>query len=293
MADKDRNVEEPKEITENPEVEEEEEEEDLESLFNFPDEDEEEEAEEETEEEVLEETEGEEEEGDIPAVKVDPNTGDLIDSKTGEKLLPQSKVNEIIGNARIKGREIEEYANQLQQLTGMELPQITEYIKNQQVEKMVEETGMSELEAQRVVEDRQVRTYLEQQLMHLYNQQRMTQQMQSYNNEKMRYMDNPLVKKYEAEIDAIAKGGQQLGFEAAMNYVLGQKTVSGEILKSIQENPLKKTTKKPKVAPEGAGAGGVPSKAIPKELRQIAAALGVDVKEAAEEYYKEQKQKRR
>ena len=257
--------------------------EELDNLFASLEEDDDEEEPEESEETEEEpEEEPEEETEEEPA-----------DEKPKGRVFTQEEVNKIVGQARIKGREVEEYAKQLEQMTGMPLPQITDYIKQQQVNQMVEEHGVTQQEAERIVEDRQVPFYFEQQVMKPYNQQRTTHQKAGYNNEKMKFNNNTKVKKYEAEIDAISQGGQQLGFEAAMKYVLGEKAVTGDLMRNIKEHSQKPKPSKPKIAPVSAGAGGAHSKSVPKELRALSAALGVDVKEAADEYFKEQKRKRR
>lgn len=290
---------------------------DLEQFFmddddTVTDEDESDETDEESEEEVDSETdsetdgEGEEESEEAITgkdehgndVHFDEKSGEWTDTKTGEKLLPQSKVNQIMGNARIQGRELNEKVQMLQQMTGgMNLDQIIDHLRSQQVDQYESEYGVPREEAERFIEDRQVRGYLEEQLQNLHQQQQMTAAMASYNNEKAQYLKNPLVKKYEADIDAVSQGGQRLGFEAAMKYVLGEKAVSGEISQNIkdstQQRVIKNASRKPTRTPEGAGAGGAPTSSIPPDLKRMAAVFGNDPKSVAREFQKLQRTPKR
>lgn len=257
---------------------------DFESLFgtNETDDAEPEEEEEEPEEEEVEEE---------PVPRYDPDSGTWLHPESGEKMLSQSEVNQLLGNSRIKGREYEDNIKQLEAMTGMSFAEITDFVRQEQVQKMHEKTGLPQEEAAQYIEDRQARSLLEKELLDIrYNQQLQQAQMQ-YNNEKSQYINNPLVKQYEQEIDAIAKGGQNVSWTVAMNHVLGQKAVGGELTKSIQETARKKAPKAgPKIAPESGG-GSIPAEVIPKEVAFFANALGENPKESYDEYKKMKKQK--
>jgi len=258
---------------------------DFSDIFGEPDKEEEEEP----EEEVI------EEEPSQPLHPIfDEEQGAWVDPNTKERLFNQEEVNRIMGTARIKGREYEEHARYLEQLTGMSLPQIYDYIKKQQVTEYAEERGLPEEEASQILEDKHARALLEQQLLQLHGQQQQHSMMLQYNHEKQQYMGNPLVRKYEAEIDALAQGGQRLGWKAAMNYVLGEKAVSGDVLQNIQSGAERRVsqTHKPGMAPL-AGGGTVPARSIPRELRFFADKMGVDAKEAQVEYERIKKERQR
>lgn len=202
----------------------------------------------------------------------------------------QEELNQIFGQARIKGREHQEYIESIERLTGMPIHDVAHHLQKQQVQQFADETGLPEQEAQQIVEDRQARAYLESQLHDLYQQNAMTRNMAAYQNDKARYKSNPLVMSYEQEIDGVSRGGSVLGFEAAMNYVLGQKAVSGELLQKVksstQAKALQNAGKKPKVSPVSAGAGGAQGKSIPKELAYLAKQFGSDPKDIARQYQK-------
>jgi len=259
------------------------EEEETEEVTEAVEETEEEEATEEQTEEIQEETTEETEEETVDPLE--------------EKKFSQKDLDRIIGQSRIKGREYEQDAQILEKMTGMSLKDIAKYVRDQHVNKMVEETGMTEEEAGRIVDDRQEKAILQEKVRQMEEQQKNFQQQLSYNNEKARYIKNPLVKKYMAEIDAFAQGGKLVGFETAMKYVLGEKFMSGEITESIKSSTQQKTladvNKRSKAAPEsGAQAGGTVSQA-PKELRTLAKLFDQDEKEVLEEWEKEQRKRRR
>ncbi len=253
-------------------------------------------AEEPVEEETEEETKEETEEPNMP--QVDPKTGNLIDPNTGEKLIPQSELNKIIGNARIKGREYEEHAKTLEKMTGMPMSKITEYIREQQVEKMEEEYGVPREKAQELLSyqkeayDRQQEAdYLKEELFKVYNHQQHAEQTTKYSTDKAKHVSNPLVRKYEKEIDAISQGGKQLEFETAMKYVLGEKLYAGEIVDQVKRKTPSEVSKRSKTSPEGGQGGGVPAKAVPQELKALAHEFGVPLEEVTREYEKIEKKR--
>ena len=217
-----------------------------------------------------------------------------------EKRFSQRDLDRIIGQSRIQGREIADTVRLLEQETGMPLNQIWEHVKNRRVEEYENEYGMPREEAQRIVEATQKVPYLEQNLQALWQQQHMTQQQQqfanAYQREKTQFITKPEVKRYEADIDAVItdsiQRGAPIGWTAAMNYVLGQKVLSGELTQSIKESTQQKTLydvgKRPRT-PELSGAGGQPSRSIPKELQMLAKSMGVDPKDAAKYYWQEQR----
>src|SRR5690606_8371083 len=108
----------------------------------------------------------------------------------------------------------------------------------------------------------------------------------AYNQAKAKYANNPLIKKYEKEIDAFSGNGMIADFEVAMNYILGQKVIDGEILNDIkaavEQKTLANVAKRSKVAPEKGGQGGVSlASSLTKQEKLIAAALGISPKEYA------------
>jgi len=247
---------------------------DLEKYFSMTD-DEDEEAEEETEapeEEVVEE----------PVTETAPE----------EKLFTQAEVNKIVGNARIKGREIEEPARMIEQLTGMPLNMVSKQLRDQLVEGYENEYGMPRGEAERIIAEREKLQYLEPQLMQIHQQQALMQYQLSYNQSKAQAVAaKPHIKPYIAEIDAIVQDswqrGQPVDFETAARYVIGGKAYDGALQQSVkeaaQQNTLKNVSKRSKVSPEGSGSGGATARTVPPELKRMAALFGNDPNSVAKQ----------
>jgi len=209
----------------------------------------------------------------------------------------QEELNQIFGQARIKGREYEDSVRLIEQQTGMPIGQVVEVLRNQEVERYENEYGMPKEEAKRIAEALAKVPYLENNLQTIWQQQQQTRMLAAYQNDKARFLNNPEVRRYEAEIDAVSQGGQRLGFEAAMYYVLGQRAYQGDIQRAVkdstQQQTLKNVNKRSTISPVNAGAGGSPAKSIPKELRGLASALGNDASDVFNEYQKIQKQQQR
>ncbi len=239
------------------------------------------------ESEEEEENEGEEEEEEGPEATgeegEDTGSEEKPEEKPEEKMFTQEEVNRIIGNARIKGREMEQVVQELQTLTGMDPNSLVEYIKKNQVQEKADEMGLTEEEARQLVE-KDARLARMEQEMHGYKAQ---QQQLAYNNEKTRFLSDPLVKKYEQEIDAFAhdqQGNVVANFEVAMNYILGQKLASGELKKVLQEGTEQKTLanikKRGKARPETSTvSGATDNKGLTKEERALAKSLDIDPKD--------------
>lgn len=196
------------------------------------------------------------------------------------KLFTQEEVNDIIGKARIKGREIETVAEELKNLTGMDLPQIAKYVRDNQVAQLAEEKGLTEEEAREFIDNKQKVSQLESQ-MRMFEEQ---QKSFSYSQQKQGFLNDPVVKKYEKEIDQFSQNGTILDFETAMNYVLGQKLRSGELRDTIKSGAEKRAManmqKRSKVAPETSRVSGkADTSGMTKEEKQLAANLGVSPKE--------------
>ncbi len=251
---------------------------DLEKYFSMSD-DEDEEPEEEVAEEPEEEV--------VPEVIEEP--------APEEKLFTQAEVNKIVGNARIKGREIEEPARMIEQLTGMPLNMVSKQLRDQLVEGYENEYGMPRDEAEKIIAEREKLQYLEPQLMQIHQQQALMQYQLSYNQSKAQAVAaKPHIKPHIAEIDAIVQDswqrGQPVDFETAARYVIGGKAYEGALQQSVkeaaQQNTLKNVSKRPMVSPEGSGSGGAATRTVPPELKRMAAMFGNDPNSVAKEYQK-------
>jgi len=244
---------------------------DVSSIYDEDEEDDEEEPDEEESDEEEPEAKGEEEEPD----------------DSTQKVFTQEEVNQIVGSARIKGREVEEYAKELEKLTGMDMKGVIEHVRNSQVKQKADELGLTDEEAEEMVEKDRKLAEMEKEMEDFKRKQ----EEYNYNQEKARFQSDPLVKKYEKEIDAFSRdqGGKiVIPFESAMKYVLGEKLASGEIkdnLKAGTENQtLANLKKKKKVAPEtGSSSGKSGTSGLSKDEKALAKAMGVDPKEWAKQ----------
>ena len=267
---------------------------DFEKLFGLNQEEAGEEIQEEQEQEQEQEEEQEQTE-EQQAPYYDQDAGYWIDPNTNEKLLMQSQVNDIVGNARIKGRNFEQAAAVIQEQTGLTLDQVAQKLKEEKIQEYADQYGMDFNAARQVHDDKEAKQYLEQHLLYLTEQQQVQQQQMQYNYEKNRHINNPMVKRFEKEIDDLSQNGRALGFELAMNQVIGEKFVTGELKNNMEETVSKRLAKrsKPSVSPEVGGGAGYSQPTIPQELSFFAHKLGEDPKEVFEEHQKIQKEKNR
>lgn len=256
---------------------------DLESLLAEVEEDIEDEEEEDGDEENGEDK-GEEEGGE-PAAKPDStNPPSAQTNQSQEKLFTQADIDRIVQERLARDRK-SQAVKELEQITGMEINAILDYARQNKVAARAEELGISQDEARRIIEneERVARLEEEQRIQAEHNQAIM--RAIAYQQAKSRYLNDPLVKKYEREIDNFAQGGLALDFEPAMNFILGEKLRSGELLNEIQAGTEKKTlanlSKRAKVAPEKGTQAGVSASGLTNVEKRIAAALGISPKEYA------------
>lgn len=136
-------------------------------------------------------------------------------------------------------------AKQLEEMTGMTLPQIAEYIRQKQEEEevsnLVEEKGWDEEDAKRHVQAKRQNRELLQRTRISEQQLQVMQSQFNYIQDKAKFANDPLIRKYEAEIDAFSQYGRDCTFETAVNYVLGQKVRSGELIDAIKNGAVNRT----------------------------------------------------
>lgn len=256
--------------------------EELESLFK-------EELEAVSEEENNEENKAEEQE---EVTKQLENEQEEDNSQNKTPTFTQDDVNRIVQERLARDRK-SQLVRELEELAGMDIEGIVNYARQNRIRAKAEEMGISEEEAQRIIENEEKAKIMEEQMKELQAQQQATIKAIKYGQDKLKYINNPLVKKYEKEIDDFAQGGLMLEFEPAMNYILGQKLLNGELLEQMKEGIEKKTlanvTKRSKIAVEKTQTGGQSSEYLSPTERRIAAMLGVSPKEYLEEKQKIQK----
>lgn len=203
-----------------------------------------------------------------------------------EPTFTQADVDRILQERLARDRK-SQYVKELEELTGMEISGIVDYAKRQRVVQRAEEMGITEEEAEKIVtQEEKLREYDER--MKSYEQQQQAiRSALSYGQEKAQHLNNPIVKKYEKEIDNFAQGGLQCSFIPAMNFVLGQKVISGELTEQMKNAAEQKTlaniSKRSKIAVEKAGGVAPASTFLTPQEKRMAANLGISFKEYAEE----------
>ena len=250
---------------------------------------EEEEPVEEGEEELEEEPEGEEEEPESSEEKKE-------DPPPGEKLLPQSQVNEIV-QGRLAKDALRSRAKELESLMGKPIDKILEETRQGLIQDTADEYGVSEERAQEIIAAEEKVRFLEQEQRRIQEEQQAIQAQQQYAAAKAKFANNPLAKKYESEIDNFTQNGTALDYEAGMAFILGQKVLSGELTKSIQDAAEKKTIanvqKRKKAGVESGSRGAAGGPTLPREQVQMARALGLSQKDLANQIKEIEKSKRR
>jgi len=158
--------------------------------------------------------------------------------------------------------------------------------------------GVTEEEARQFVEAQEEKQKLKAELDEVKKNQELFTRNTAYNQDKAKQISNPLVKKYEAEIDDFSKMGTVVNFNTAMYYILGKKVAEGEVLDQVktatEQRVLANINKRGKTTPVSTGkaaAGGVTT--LTKEQQKYARIAGVTDKEYAEELVKIERQKRK
>ena len=232
-------------------------------------------------------------EGDEFEEEEDEEDDDDDEEPPAERLFTQEEVNQIVGGARIKGREVEADVMALESITGKSIKELVPLLREQQIRTMAEEQGITEDEARQQFE-REERTLTRE--VEASNMVRQAQLLK-YTNDKNAALNNPrthpFVKKYEKEIDMLAaanisESGQILSFDTALTHILGEKVKSGELIKSVQKGAEKKTmagiNKRNKASIESGPQGGSSkSVALNRFEREFAAGLGLSEKDVAAE----------
>lgn len=208
------------------------------------------------------------------------------------------ELNRIIPERLKRDRKSQE-VSYLEQMTGMSLEQIGQQIKQNMIEAKADELGISEEEAKGIVE-----TQLEnaghkaKQKAQQEEQTDTTAAMKlvQYMQDRLNYSKQPklsrvLSKEVLDEIDAFSQKGAILPFEDAMNWVLGKKLSTGELINKVQNGAAKKAqaqAQTKKSSPQSKSSASASSEnALTKQQRLVAASLGITSKEDLAAYAKE------
>jgi hypothetical protein len=225
----------------------------------------------------------------------------------------QNDVNRIIGQARIKGREIEDMAARIQAETGLSLVQVYEEIRrlreDEYVRKSTEEGYKTEEEARTEYRTQAENQALKNKVQYIQQQQRFTQSAIQYTQDKNQFYANPNVKKsvkdlarrYEPEIDQLfnqlTAGGTVCDYNALRTYVLGSKLEQDNILEAVQSGAEAKTlanvNKRKAASPEGAAQSGGTGISVSPLEKGLAREFGVSLKDLQAQKAKIAKERKR
>ena len=208
----------------------------------------------------------------------------------------QAQINSLMAEARIKGKDVLPYAQELQELTGLEMKDILENVRQAQVTRIADTKGITEDEARAELQKDQKLKQLETQ--HMQTQVQIKQL--NYDREKTKHMNSPYIKRYEAEIDEFAfsnvGSGIVLDFETAANFILGKHM--NEILSGAktgaEQKTLKDVAKRGKTSPvDATQSGTAETTTISPAQKRLAVMFGLDPKEIAAEQKKIDRERRR
>jgi hypothetical protein len=156
------------------------------------------------------------------------------------KFYTQAELDALI-SSRVQ-REQAKYQNlnldairKLEKAAGMPVNDILEHVKGNKIQSLVDE-GVDEDKARKQVEQELHFEELQERVQRSENYiQTMTRSV-NYEREKNAVINkNPLYKKFESEIDTFSAYGENLGFEDAAKYIIGDKIAKGELIEDIRK----------------------------------------------------------
>ena len=251
----------------------------------------------------------EEEEEETSKDKTEKGPGEeeaIVDDNEKPKF-SQKDLDRIISSrlSRVKGLELESLAphiKELKEITGMNLPDIVEYIRKSRVTQVADEKGWSEQEAKEYLDNERRAKEAEEQRRVLEEQNKLIQ----YTNQKILYLNNPKISadmkafamEFDQEIDTFSHGGRIVDYDVAVKYILGEKMQAGDIQKRIRQGAEQKTlaniSKRSKAAPMTGSQGGKRAEvSLTREEKLVAKQFGLSAAEVLEEKTKIEKEKQR
>lgn len=235
---------------------------------------------------LLEETEDEEEGDDEPQGEPPADPQDSPFTPEQQELVNRILQDRLARDRASRAPEMEKLMR-LQRRAGLDLDGILEHVTKNKIEDIAMEYGVDEDEARRILEEREELEFRREQERTWQEQQTANQRQAAYFQEKQQYLNHPMVRKYEREIDQFAQGGMAIDFVPAMNYVLGQKVLNGEVTNTIrnsaEQRTLRNVQQRGKATPMGGSVGGPQAVSLSNQEKRIAEMLGISPKEYARE----------
>lgn len=250
------------------------------------------------EEEDEEAEEADEEEPEATEEEITPDMEALINNRV------VSELNRIVPERLKRDRKTQQVTH-LEQLTGMSLEDVISQVTRNMVESKAEELGISVEEAADLLKDKIENVDIKTSQI---NQQQQDEEINTamkkvkYLEDKTLAMKKPkmariLSKEIIKEVDKFTLNGLVLTFEDGLNYVLGAKLATGELIDKLQSGAEKKaqaSVRKKAASPQPKGSGATKSTVTLSRLeKEFAAQLGISEKDYAVEKYKEINRKQR
>lgn len=213
-----------------------------------------------------------------------------------QPLFTQADLERIIGERLARDRKVQA-VRELEMVAGKSLEEIVAEKRSQRLQEIAERYGVDEEEARRLLESEEKAKRLELEYRELEQRQNDLARLITYHAQKMQHMSNPLAKRYEKEVDEFTNHGIYVDFGTGLAYVLGQKLLSGELMRDLQtaveQRTIANIDKRSRAAPE-AGTNVKPAgSTLTPEEKRLAISLGISPKEWAAEKAKLQQQRRR
>lgn len=213
-----------------------------------------------------------------------------------ERVFRQAEVERMIGERLNRDRK-SATVRQLEAIAGQPLETLVDQYRELQVQQAQQQYAMTTEEAAAYVANQEELHNLRAEQESLKAQQQTMAQTMTYQQEKTKHLSNPLVRKYEADIDAFSASGTALPFDAAMAYIIGQKVLAGEVLENVrqgaQAKALAQVQKRAQVAPEGTAGGAAQNSSLTPQQKMLARNLGLTTQEYAEEAARIKRRQRR
>lgn len=184
---------------------------------------------------------------------------------------------------------------EIQAATGKTLDQLKAEAKANAIEELQAETGWDEARARAHVEERERLRQLEAEHAEVAREREVLKRMMVYQQQKVKsqHASNPLAQQYADEIDQFSEFGASVDYDVAVAFVLGQKVLAGEVLKTTaqatEQKVIRDMERKAKAAPEAATSSAPTSTSLTPIQRAVARNLGISEQAYAKRLAEQQK----
>lgn len=258
------------------------------------------------EDDAEDEADDEDEEGEAPEKPAPKAKGEEEKAKPPKGELTQAKVDSIVTErlaqqerqfqARL-AKELEPLSAlkaEIEALSGQPIDKFLPDLRKASIAAMAEKGNMTVEEAKaKIAADMEVKKAKEE-LAKERAEHALEKQRDAYAREKEKFSSHqfaPLAKEFASEVDAIAKDGTEAPYDVALAYVIGQKFLSGDLVKrirtAVRAEVLAERARQPKTSPSTGSQSGGGETVLPGQVRRFAKAFerfGITEEEVTKEY---------